>query len=257
MGEHSHKSSSASLKIVYPGCFFCLLWQAVRTELLRYAAPADVQMRTAEKFVETVVGKVLQPEEVTTAVLVSIQALLSQREFVLGFLLASSGLVPVLLGTCGHVYAVESVPVNRRLSGEFLARAEWPERAAAALAYLNFVDRLSSLQLGTLHMCDVQPTNFGLQPIGGGRFVVKAIDIDISFFGAELEEVLPQGDGSPLCRRHSECDFYDCQGVCNVVTGRCSTQRRDTNLQVCPGPATGYGLCVWKVEHCASFISDS
>ena len=38
-------------------------------------------------------------------------------------------------------------------------------------------------------------------------------------------------DGSSQCVQHSDCNYFDCRGVCDMITNTCQTEIANNNLQ--------------------------
>ena len=38
-------------------------------------------------------------------------------------------------------------------------------------------------------------------------------------------------DGSTKCVHHSDCDFFDCRGVCDTISNECQSEIANNNLQ--------------------------
>jgi hypothetical protein len=57
---------------------------------------------------------------------------------------------------------------------------------------------------------------------------VVAIDVDMAFFEPKMRDILEQN-----CTNDDDCNFFDCISKCNMKTNKCSSKRRNSNLQVC------------------------
>lgn len=170
------------------------------------------------------------PEGLTDSEIVSLWALLQQEEFVLNKFWNQFRHYPEIYGTCGHFYILEYVPPGYILNPSAismqhqLASLPWLNRAKVAMAMVEFIGAVDDQFPEKLHLCDVKHSNFGVAQ----DWVVKAIDVDITFFQNQLDTTLNQ----PECTTAQECHFFDCKGSCNTTSGRCNSQRSNTNLQV-------------------------
>lgn len=138
---------------------------------------------------------------------------------------------PQVLGYCGHFYGVEYIPPDQMLSSITLRtyrnRMPWKHRAMIALKLLDLFTSLDgnfAEAAEETHMCDVKAENFGV----GDNLEVKVIDGDMIFSSSKMKSILEDED----CSKHSDCDFFDCEGICEVSKGRCTNRRRNFNIQV-------------------------
>ncbi|XP_033625502.1 divergent protein kinase domain 1C-like [Asterias rubens] len=158
----------------------------------------------------------------------SLWTLLQQDEYTFFMFFQGTSYFPKIYGACGHFYVEEYVPpgVIYRSDAQSLSQriesASWERRVKVAKDLLDIVKGTESDFRETLHLCDVKPENFGIVD-----FQVKAVDIDISFFDTVMGNFLEQ----PKCSEHKDCDFFDCHGVCDVATEKCTRQRKNNNFQ--------------------------
>ena len=175
-------------------------------------------------------------------------------EYVLSRLFKHYDVFPELYGSCGGLYMVEEVcnlshiilslpttydalkdkvylivPQVRPLpSASFLQPLSfpaWAERVRIALAMLDLVEELDTMFTSPLHLCDVKAEHFGLSD--NGR--VKYLDLD----SVQLRPLADRTVGdSTECREHSDCDFFDCRGRCDLLTHRCAGGVVNNNLQL-------------------------
>ncbi|XP_071483299.1 divergent protein kinase domain 1C-like isoform X1 [Diadema antillarum] len=168
-------------------------------------------------------------EDLTEPEIVSLWALLQQEEFVAFQYWNGFHHYPQVHGTCGHFYILENVPPGFILNPgvvsvqEQLASLPWLNRARIALGMMDFVAAMDGAFPEKLHLCDVKHDNFGVS----ADFVVKAIDVDITFYQNQLDITLNQPD----CTSDADCHFFDCKGTCDMAAGKCNSQRKNTNLQ--------------------------
>ena len=152
----------------------------------------------------------------------AIWSLTQQNEYNLLQYFRNNKHLPRVLGTCGHVYAVESAPPGL-LDPSLFDTTTWLERVRLVIGILDLVSSFEKDFKEKLHMCDIKRDNFGIAK--NGR--VKVIDVDTVFF---LGELLNQFTGT--CTRHEDCDFFDCQALCDVDRHQCTKKVLNNNLQV-------------------------
>ena len=58
--------------------------------------------------------------------------------------------------------------------------------------------------------------------------MIKAIDVDMAFVDDKMASELGVGN----CTKHADCDFFECLGWCDTEKQKCTTVRRNNNLQV-------------------------
>lgn len=162
--------------------------------------------------------------------LASLGALLRQEEFVLlGLLGGRSPHAPAVLGSCGPFYAVELLaaggPQHPSLFPMHLAGGRDRTRVLGdlALSFLALERHFAHDFQHQLHLCDIKPENFAIRE----DLTVVAIDVDMAFFEPKMREILGQN-----CTGNEDCSFFDCSSSCDLRTGRCGTQRANSNLQV-------------------------
>ena len=152
----------------------------------------------------------------------TIWSLTQQNEYNLLQYFRTNEHLPRVLGTCGHVYAVESAPPGL-LDPSLFTTTTWRERVHLVIGILDLVSSFEKDFKEPLHMCDIKGNNFGI----GNDGRVKVIDVDTVFF---LGDLLNQFTGN--CTRHEDCDFFDCQALCDVDTHHCKKKVLNNNLQV-------------------------
>nr|XP_054765914.1 LOW QUALITY PROTEIN: divergent protein kinase domain 1C-like [Lytechinus pictus] len=168
-------------------------------------------------------------EGLTEADIVSLWALLQQEEYIFYKFWNQFHHFPEIYGMCGHFYFLEYVPPGYILNPSAismqhqLASLPWLNRAKVAMSMMEFLSAVDDHFPEKLHLCDVKHNNFGVTQ----DWVVKAIDVDITFFQNQLDTTLNQ----PECTSAEDCHFFDCKGSCNATSGRCNSQRSNTNLQ--------------------------
>lgn len=64
-----------------------------------------------------------------------------------------------------------------------------------------------------------------------GGFVVKAIDMDISFFERSLQDIAI-GEQNNSCSSDEDCNFIGCSIKCNMRTKGCTGVLASNNLRV-------------------------
>ena len=96
--------------------------------------------------------------------LLSCCRLLETKEYSFFQLLRGNSAFPRVLGVCGGIYAVEYAPSEPFL-GFLTAWSEvrdWRFRAQLAIALLEMVESLENTEFGTIYLCDLQESNFGV-----------------------------------------------------------------------------------------------
>ena len=157
--------------------------------------------------------------------------LLETNEYMLYSLLAGHTAIPDVYGVCGSMYAVQYASSEPYMDEKpyFYDHRSWSIRVKLALAVLGLALALEKTPYGTLHLCDVKESNFGVvRRDRSGELVAKAIDLDHAWF-----------EGSPVqakegvaCERDEDCSFLNCQLPCRPDTHTCSGAITSNNLQV-------------------------
>ena len=151
--------------------------------------------------------------------------LLQRDEFFKFQLLKNSTHIPKVMGFCGQFYAVEQVKTLDEIAlSPFKVRTTWREKVRLTIQLLEFQHELRNSQLGPLHHCDVQSSNFGLT----ANQKLVALDLDTVFTTSQLMDYLEQ----PSCTEDKHCDFFDCMSACNKSVGKCTRKILTNNLQV-------------------------
>ncbi len=94
--------------------------------------------------------------------------LITTEEYSFYQLLQGNSAIPVMLGTCGHLYAVQYSPSELFLGflTDWFEVRSWEWRVRLALGLLEMVEALENTAFGTVYLCDVQESNFGVVSIG-------------------------------------------------------------------------------------------
>lgn len=99
-------------------------------------------------------------------------------EYVFYSLLHDNSAILNVYGSCGNMYAVEYAVATPFL-GFLITPSDgrsWEFRSKLAVALLDMVVALENTPYGSLHLCDVQESNFGvvsLISIGGGALICE------------------------------------------------------------------------------------
>ncbi|XP_010899226.1 divergent protein kinase domain 1C [Esox lucius] len=166
------------------------------------------------------------------AELTSLWSLLQQEEYTfLRVLQDLSHHVAKVLGSCGHFYAVEYLSAGHAwdqniFSLEGVSAGPWTARDMVhriALSFLDMAWRFDNEFSHRLHLCDIKPENFAIRK----DLTVVAIDVDMAFFEPKMRDILEQN-----CTNDDDCNFFDCISKCNAKTNKCSSKRKNSNLQV-------------------------
>ncbi|CAH1796849.1 unnamed protein product [Owenia fusiformis] len=159
----------------------------------------------------------------------SIWSLAQQDEYIMMQYFQNSSHIPEIYGTCGHIYAMEYAPpgdlLDPRLLNNFLDGSQWKLRAKIALDILQLLGAMNNELSHPLHLCDIKGENFGFTETG----LIKAIDVDMAFPDPKMKtEML---NPHTKCSKHSDCDWFDCKGWCNIEQSKCTDKRINNNLQ--------------------------
>ncbi|XP_069113524.1 divergent protein kinase domain 1C-like [Argopecten irradians] len=154
--------------------------------------------------------------------LMSIWSLIQQDEYLFMKVYQDIPYVPRLYGTCGEYYFMEYAPPGNILSPGFFGLSPWPKRVEAALKLMDIAQSLETDFYQPLHFCDVKGDNFGV----GEDLSVKILDSDSLFFDEKMSMNM-----KGTCRQDSDCDFFDCRGMCDTVKKTCNGRRVNNNLQ--------------------------
>ena len=160
--------------------------------------------------------------------------LVETSEYMMFSVLRGRSAIPDLYGVCGNMYAIQYA-TSRPFLGQvptFADKRSWDFRARLGIALINMVQSIERTQYGTLYLCDVQELNFGVVRKQGSReLVAKAIDVDISWFEANMNSSV-QFEKMKTCYSDQECAFVSCEVPCNFTSHKCSGQLWSNNLQV-------------------------
>lgn len=161
--------------------------------------------------------------------------LVETDEFILLSLLSGVSAMPDLYGTCGTMYAMQyatSDPFLSRYLPTVADNRSWEFRAHLAIALIEMVHSIEVTPYGTLYLCDVQESNFGVvRRSDTGDLVAKTIDLDISWFERILNSSVAYEKNSS-CQSHTDCDMVSCEVGCNMTSHTCSGKLWSNNLQV-------------------------
>ncbi|GFO28696.1 protein fam69c-like [Plakobranchus ocellatus] len=154
-------------------------------------------------------------------------ALLKQNEFRISRVFGEWEVFPKIYSFCGPMYLAQHSPPFKSLDALFPFLSSefpsWKSRAQLAIQILELVQRMDTME-HPLHLCDTKSPHFGFTPQGQVRF----IDSDTVFADEALSRIM----SSQVCGSDEDCMFYDCEGSCNVQTGKCVEMRTNNNLQV-------------------------
>ena len=183
----------------------------------------------------------IQNEWLKKSSMKNIWTLSLDSEYVFSRLFKEFDIFPEVLGTCGGLYFVEKLePLNMPT---FMANVNfdgWVERVKVAMLILDLLEEFDNMFDSPLHLCDVKSEHFGLSEHGRMKF----LDVDNVYLKPIADK--STGDGS-FCEKHSDCDLFDCKGVCDLIENKCSGQVANNNLQVvCEkifvGPSLGFNM---------------
>ena len=156
----------------------------------------------------------------------------TEREFVLLAALQESIAMPRLLGVCGSMYAVEYAPSDSFTNPALLVREVrgWNFRAKLAIAFIEMVESLEKTKYGTLYLCDVMESNFGVVR-NNGKYTVRAIDNGESYFNQTVSTALRHYWLND-CTDNSDCHHLGCSLQCDLSSRKCLHKITSNNLQV-------------------------
>lgn len=99
--------------------------------------------------------------------LITCWQLVSTEEYILYSLLHDNSAMLDVYGTCGNMYTVEYAASEPFLGFQSSMSDDrsWDLRARLAVALLGMIEALEDTVFGTLHLCDVQESNFGVVSI--------------------------------------------------------------------------------------------
>ena len=153
--------------------------------------------------------------------------LVETDEYIFYTVLSGNPAMPKLYGTCGAMYSMEFAS-NKGLDQFLYNTLLWEEKVQLAVALIELAESLHDTPYGTVHLCDVQESNFGFVQ-ENGRLVAKAIDMDISFFEKSLVSAISYEKGNS-CETDEDCSFISCYSQCTAKG--CSGVLNTNNLQV-------------------------
>lgn len=156
----------------------------------------------------------------------TIWALTQQLEYTFNVLYKDRSFVPKIYGTCGPVYISEFTSSVANLEFGFtslLGSWNFRGRAKVALEIMKLLKVLEYDLHQPLHLCDVKGDNFGTRENGE----ITLVDTDCATF----HEPLYTSFFTSNCSKHRDCDFFDCHGYCDGLTGKCLQTRTNNNLQ--------------------------
>ena len=162
-------------------------------------------------------------------------------EYVFSKLFQDFDIFPEVFGTCGGMYFVEKLePLNMPTFLENVNFDGWVERVKVAMLILDLLEELENMFDAPLYLCDVKSEHFGMSKNGRMKF----LDVDNVYLKPIADKSV--GDGS-YCEKHSDCDLFDCKGICDLIENKCSGQVANNNLQVvCEkifvGPSLGFKM---------------
>lgn len=164
----------------------------------------------------------------------SLWSLTEQQEYFMSRYLYNHSFIPRIYGTCGPAYFVENTQTLSNYEFEILKgwTHPWAERATIAIKLIDLMKQMDNLSQ-KLHLCDIKPDNFGLRDNGE----VTLIDTDCAMFEDNLIGQFKYSN----CTSHSDCDFFDCRGFCDVKKKKCLLERTNNNMQsLCEDVFVGY-----------------
>ena len=158
----------------------------------------------------------------------NIWTLMLDSEYVFSRLFQHFDVFPELFGSCGGLYVVEKMkPLNMPYYLQRVTFQGWVERVKVGLAILDLVEELDNMFDHPVHLCDVKSEHFGLSVHGR----VKYLNVDNVFLKPVGDKDKTVGDRTE-CKKHEDCDLFDCKGQCSLITKKCRGSVVNNNLQV-------------------------
>ena len=157
--------------------------------------------------------------------------LVETEEYALFSMLQGKSGIPDIYGTCGNMYAVQyanAEPFWGLHTTPSSGTRPWNLRAKLAIALLDMIESIEHTPYGTLYLCDIQESNFGVVE-RDDKLVAKAIDVDISWFEPGMISAVAY-EKNKTCSGHTDCEFISCQVDC--IHNKCSGQLVSNNLMV-------------------------
>lgn len=151
--------------------------------------------------------------------------LLQDPEFVILSVFQHLDIFPELYGTCGGFYVVEELKPFQYPS--IISRSSFKEFTRSVKVALGVLDLLAELDTSfdePVYLCDVKKDHFGISDFGK----VKYLDLDNVYLKPIIDRSI--GENSH-CDNHSDCDFFDCKGMCDLIRHKCFTGVTNNNLQ--------------------------
>ncbi|GAB6026770.1 hypothetical protein CHUAL_013269 [Chamberlinius hualienensis] len=166
----------------------------------------------------------LKQVEKKDAILKSLWFLVQQKEYLTFKFMNDSELFPEVVGSCGHLYAVEYfTPLTMFL------KSSWKIRAEITFEMLNWLETAQFYYKQPVHFCDIKFNHFGVAETKGVARTIKFLDADDIFFQSTLSHLLNHWSN---CTSNEHCKYFDCQMTCNTETGFCDDSTLNNNLQV-------------------------
>ncbi|XP_022093932.1 protein FAM69A-like isoform X2 [Acanthaster planci] len=181
-------------------------------------------------------GKVSLPEAR------SIWSLLQAKEFLMMMVLGESDYIPRLLGFCGNMYIMEGIHAFRLYGAEFPPFVDfvlpnsaqrffqrkiappWTDRAHIVVGLLEFVEEIMEGPAGNLYMCHVNEMGIGYTAYSD----VKILRLD----GVLTEQAVQSSLRDRTCFGDGDCLLGEnCRSPCDKLTGRCTGEMMQPNLQ--------------------------
>jgi len=151
--------------------------------------------------------------------------LLQDPEFVTLSVFQHVDIFPELYGTCGGFYVVEELKHIQYPS--FVPNTNFKTFVKNVKIAVGILDLLTVLDTSfgePVYLCDVKKEHFGISDFG----TIKVLDLDNVY----LKSIIDRSIGENThCDNHSDCDFFDCKGMCDLIRHKCFTGVTNNNLQ--------------------------
>lgn len=158
--------------------------------------------------------------------MVTVWALVQDNEYVFSQLYKHLDVFPEVYGSCGSFYIVEKVEPLPKIN--YFNRPsfdDWSQKVELAIKLLDLIEELEALFDEPAFICDVKLEHFGMS----GSQRMKLLDVD----GLHLKPLAEQIVGSDAkCTAHSDCNYFDCRGRCDLIEGKCANEITNNNLQM-------------------------
>ena len=156
--------------------------------------------------------------------------------------------IPALIGTCGNLYAMEYASNKPLMTPQLASEPEsWSFRVALAVALIEMVEAFENTKYGTVYLCDMTPSNFGMVQRWDKRYEARSVDHRHTYPESHLANLL-HSSVDKVCNNDTDCRIRDCLVRCRRRSGKCSAELTSNNLQVCDVDGFCLQCCLPKLQ---------